>query len=118
VAIDLKYILIIFLFFGFANSEVYGSVAGVAPEETVILTDSDIPGWNESFEDVNLPLFYDAGMINDDNHSFKTKTFAYLLLNKSYKGKILNGLYVIHTVTDNYIHPLRYYIYTLEKIVI
>ncbi len=117
-AIDLKHILIIFLFFGFANSEVYGAIADVAPEKTVISAGSDISGRKISLEDVRLPLFYDAGIINDDNHSFKAKTYAYLLFNENYKNKPLNGSYVVNTVTDNYIHPLRYYIYTLEKIVI
>lgn len=118
VAVGLKYILMILLFSGFLYSESDCSVEGATFDRMITLENDDISGQKASFEDARLPLFHDVGMINDDHHSFKTKTYTHFLFNKNYKNKIFNGLYTANTVVNNYILPLRYYLYALEKIVI
>ena len=120
----LKYLIIVFLFAGSLFSEVYGAEKLTTAIESRITSVSEMPASGTTEYTVDLPIFLLQNMLAGDTNAFShyLKVHTHLLCNIKDLKKSLFYSFTYQKNKDvdhnRYIYPLKYYVYTLEKIVI
>jgi len=118
----LKYLIMLFLFVGINSTELSGSECSRLFVENHIpfLSEKIIPDAGEDTIDLPAILFHNilAGDSNASSHSIKVHTHLLCNIKEHKKTLFYSSSLHQYIIEDIYILPPKYYIYTLEKIVI
>lgn len=120
----LKYLIVLFLFVGSLFSEVYGAEKLTTVIESSITSLSEVSTSGTTSEytgDLSILLLQNmlAGDTNTFSHYLKVHTHLVCTVKELKKSLFYSSTFQKYTgVAYSYIYPLKYYIYTLEKIVI